>query len=259
MRKLAFLGAIAGAGLAALLASQRSQAADRFDSPAAAAPSPTAAAPSPTADINDVYTWMDGPKLVLAMAVSAGDMGSQTFGPDVQYVFHVHSKEQLEIGAPDTGIETRIICTFASDTSSQCWVTDGATVKDYIAGDPSAPTGVISQSGKLHLFAGRRAAPSFFNLQGLRATAAAIKLRFTQNPTVQLDASGCPTNLSDNEVRGIAGLLDDLIAGQPPCGAERDCFATLNAKMIVLQLDPTLVNAGQNAVLGVWASTHAAP
>lgn len=249
MKKFAFIGGAIGLGLVALLASQRSQAADHLDSP-------SVALPSPTADINDVFTWMDGPKLVLAMSISPGDVDSRTFGPDVQYVFHVHSKSQLGV---EVGAETRVICTFASNISAQCWVTAGTAVKDYIAGDPSDPAGIISQSGKLHLFAGRRGDPFFFNLQGFRAAIAALKQRFGENPQVQFDASGCPTNLSNNEVGAIAGLLDDQIAGQPPCGAQQDCFATLNTKMIVLQLDPTLVNAGANTTIGVWASTHAAP
>ena len=150
MKRFAFLGGVAGLGLVALLASQRSQAADHLDSPGVALP-------SPTADINDVFTWMDGPKLVLAMSISPGDVDSRTFGPDVQYVFHVHSKAELGLGAQPVGAETRVICTFASNTSAQCWVTAGTAVKDYIAGDPSDPAGIISQSGKLHLFAGRRA------------------------------------------------------------------------------------------------------
>lgn len=239
-------------GLWALLAGPRSQAADHLDSPGAAAP-------SPTADINDVFTWMDGPKLIVAMSVSPGDVDSRAFGPDVQYVFHIHSKALLGIDDPGVGTESRVICTFASNTSAQCWVTQGSTVKDYVAGDPSDPTGVVSQSGKLHLFAGRRSDPFFFNLQGFRAATTALKQRFMATPPVQLDASGCPTNLTDTEVRGIATLLDDPIAGQPPCGAQPDCFAAQNVKMIVLQLDPTLVLAGQNTTLGVWASTHAAP
>jgi hypothetical protein len=138
-------------GLAALLASQRSQAADHLDSPGVATP-------SPTADINDVYTWMDGSNLVLAMSVSPGDMDSRTFGPDVQYVFHVHSKEQLGLDVPGVGSETRVLCTFESNTSAQCWVTQGGTVKDYIAGDPSEPAGAVRQNTTIGIWASTHAA-----------------------------------------------------------------------------------------------------
>ena len=45
-------------------------------------------------DINDVYAWMsaDGGKVNLVMTVSPADPGDRTFGPSVQYVFHVTSK-----------------------------------------------------------------------------------------------------------------------------------------------------------------------
>lgn len=255
MKRFAFLGGAAGLGLGliALLAAQRSQAADHLDSPAVAMP-------SPNADINDVFTWMDGSNINLAMSVSPGDVETRTFGPDVQYVFHVHSKAQIGVGTPGVGTETRVLCTFASSTSAQCWVLEGSTVKDYVSGDPSDPAGITSQSGKVRLFAGRRSDPFFFNLQGFRAAITALTNRFGQNPQIQLDAAGCPTNLSNNEAATIMGLLDDPIAGQPPCAATgKDCFANLNVKIILVQLDKSLVNNGQNTAVGVWASTHAAP
>jgi hypothetical protein len=253
LKKIAFLGGAVGLGLVALLAAQRSQAADHLDSP-------SVSMPSPNADINDVFTWMDGPNLNLAMSVSPADVETRTFGPDVQYVFHVHSKPQLGVGVQGVGSETRVICTFASNTSAQCWVVEGTTIKDYVTGDPSSTAGITSPSGKVHLFAGRRSDPFFFNLQGFRAAIAALTTRFGQNPQIQYDAAGCPTNLSNNETAAVAGLLDDQIAGQPPCAATgKDCFANLNVKIILVQLDKSLVNNGQNTAVGVWASTHAAP
>lgn len=253
MKKLAFLGGCAGLGLAALLATQRGHAADHLDSPTLAT--------SPLADINDVYSWMDEDRLNLAMSVSPGDVESRTFGPEVQYVFHVHSKAMIGVGIPGTGVETRVLCKFASNTSVDCWVTDIAgRVKDYIKGDPSDPAGITSKSGKVRMFAGRRSDPFFFNLQGFRTTVTSLVTRFGQQPTVAFDAAGCPNGLSAAEAQAAAASLGAQVQGQPPCSTtQRDCFAELNVKIILVQLDKTLVNSGNNVAVGVWASTHTAP
>jgi hypothetical protein len=134
LKKLAFVGGVlvAGAGLTALLvAGQRSEAADHFDAPATQA--------NIMADIADVYTWMtsDGGKMNLAMTLPAGD-GTHHFGPSVQYVFHVTSILRYPMPGDPAGTETKVICTFASDTMVQCWVGD----KDYVKGDPSNTAGI---------------------------------------------------------------------------------------------------------------------
>ena len=252
MKKLAFLGGAAGLGLVASLAAQRSQAADHLDSP------PLLAAP--TADINDLYAWMDGTNVNLAMSVSPADSPARTFGPAVQYVFHIHSKAQLGVGVAGLGRETRVICTFASNTSARCWVVEGTVIKDYIAGDPSGTQGISSRSGKVRLFAGPRADPSTFNLQGFRKATADLKARFAAPPAVQLDEAGCPKNLTAQEAGGYFSSLGAEVPGQPPCSpAGRDCFAEQNVRILLIQLDRSLVNFGQNTAIGVWASTHAAP
>jgi hypothetical protein len=253
LKKLAFLGGCAGLGLAALLATQRGHAADHLDSPTLAT--------SPLADINNVYSWMDGDQLNLAMSVSQGDDESRTFGPDVQYVFHVHSKAMIGVGVPGTGVETRVVCQLASNTSGECWVTDvGARVKDYVKGDPSDPAGVMSKSGKVRMFAGRRSDPFFFNLQGFRTAIATLVTRLGQQPPVSFDPAGCPTGLSAADAQAAAVSLGAQVPGQPPCSmTQRDCFAELNVKIILVQLDRSLVNSGNNFSVGVWASTHATP
>jgi hypothetical protein len=233
----------------ALLAGHLGHAADRVDSPTLAAP--------PMADIADVYTWMDGTKLNLAMTLSQADVDTRTFGPDVQYVFHVHSKAGIGIGVAGTGTETRIVCTFQSNTSSQCWVTDAAgAVKDYISGDPSNTAGTSSSSGKIRLFAGKRSDPFFFNLQGFREAIKAVK---AASPTLTFDAAGCPNNLTNPQVQAVAANLGAAIpVGEAPCpNATRDCFAALNVKVLLVQVEKSLVIAGSNTAVGVWASTHA--
>jgi hypothetical protein len=255
LKKLAFLGGAAGLGVLALLAVQhQSHAADHLDSPTLAT--------SPLADINDVYAWMDGSNLNLALTVSPADDGTRAFGPTVQYVFHVHSKAQLGVGIPGIGTETRVICELQSDTNGQCWVVDvaGSTTKDHVTGNPSATAGITSSSGKVKLFAGRRSDPFFFNLQGFRRAIELVRLRFGSTPTVTFDAAGCPSNLTNNQVLGFTAALGAQVPGQPPCSpTSRDCFADLNVKVILVQLDKALVNTGSNFSVGVWASTHTKP
>ena len=253
MKKLALVGGVlvTGAGLAALLVANRtSEAADHLDGPAASA--------NPMADINDVYTWMtsDGSKMNLAMTVSPGDDGSRHFGTSVQYVFHVTSIPSFGMA----GTETKVICTFASDTSAQCWVGD----KDYVKGDPSATAGITSTDGKVRVFAGHRSDPFFFNLQGFRDAVAFVDANAGGLPK---DSHFCPDlsvatagNDADNLriMLGTTGVA--RTPAQAPCPAgQLDCFAGLNVMAIVLQVDKTLLNSGANTITSVWASTHTTP
>ena len=249
MKRLAFAGGVTGLGaLALLLASQLGHAEPW---------TPSALVAEPMADINDVYTWMDGERLTLAMSISPVDEQARAFGPGVQYVFHVHSKAGIGVFEAGTGIETRVICTFQSNTSAQCWVVDaGGQVRDYLTGDPSDPAGLTSASGAVRLFAGRRSDPRFFNLQGFRAAVTAIR-----GVTQTRDAAGCPSNLSNGTVQNVVAQLGAANPmSEPPCPAnQRDCFLDLNVRVVVVQLDKSLVNAAPNHTVGVWASTHAGP
>lgn len=252
MKKLAYLGVLAGLGSAAALAT-RGHAADHLDAPAAAQ--------NPLADIADVYAWGDGAKVNLAMTVSPGDDGTRELGPGVQYVFHVTSKATQANDTPPVGItggsETQVLCTFASPTSARCWVRDMAGVKDFIEGDPSNPNGITSVSGKIRLFAGRRSDPFFFNLQGFRDAVAAVEA--TPELGRMPDAAGCPDGLTEIQV---AGVRDELVktpaTTQAPCPPNvKDCFGALNVLAIVVQVDKGLVNTPDNKYIAVWASTHA--
>jgi uncharacterized protein DUF4331 len=259
LKKLALLGGAGGLGLVALLAWHHStQAADHADSPSIT---------NFLADINDVYAWTtsDATKLNLAISTSPFDDG-RAFDPAVQYVFHLSSKAGLGVGNPD-GIETRVICTFASNTSIQCWVVDGATVKDFVTGDPSNTAGLASADGKLKVFAGRRSDPFFFNLGGFN-TAIKAAHDLAAAGQIQFDAMGCPNKCgaggADVGCVATAGQVRTILksppANAPPCPAtDTDCFKTLNVLMLVVQLDKGLVNTGANTTVGVWASTHAAP
>src|SRR5262245_17828538 len=95
-------------------------------------------ATTPMADIADVYTWMTGANLHLVMDVSPRDDDTNAFGPSVSYVFHVTSKDRVNVPQPG-GTETQVICRFETNTSVQCWVVSAGVTKDYVTGDPSSP------------------------------------------------------------------------------------------------------------------------
>ena len=263
MKKLSLIaGGVASLGLATLLATH-SYAADHGDS--------TTLLTTPLSDINDVYTWMnaDASKLNLVMTVSPVDPGTRAFTDAVQYVFHVTSKA----GGPtmtvaqnmQTDVETKVICTFASNTSAQCWVVAGTTVKGYITGDPSSATGITSADGKIKLFAGRRSDPFFFNLQGFRNAVTDVHDAVGAG-AITVNKFGCATggiSATDITFAGLRTKLSTLQVtgtGVPACSiTEIDCFKNFNVMAIVLQVDKTLFNSGTNTILSVWGSTHAKP
>ncbi|MBA3456068.1 MAG: DUF4331 family protein [Deltaproteobacteria bacterium] len=255
MKQLAFLGAGVAVGCALLLAG-RGHAADHIDSDT------LAAAPLAMGDINDVYAWMssDGSKVNLVMTVSPADPGGRSFGPGVQYVFHLTSKAGAAadvVNKPASGVTTTVICTFPSTAMAQCWVNGGSGVKDYVSGDASNTAGTTSSSGKLRLFAGRRSDPFFFNLQGFRAGTAQLN---TFRGAAISNQANCPQLSPTN-----AGIVRTTLAATQttattPCPANQpDCFANLNVMALVVQVDKSLVNAPNNTILSVWGSTHMVP
>jgi hypothetical protein len=256
LKKLSLIaGGVAGLALTALLATP-SRAADHLDS--------SSLAGNPMGDINDVFTWMnsDATKMNLAMTVSPGDDNTRHFGPTVQYVFHVRSRAGLTgamvVGQPG-GVETNVICTFASDTSAQCWVVTGTTVKAYVKGDPSATTGLSSADGKIKVFAGRRSDPFFFNLQGFRDAIAAVG---AAAGTLMYNTAGCPTSLPDLTVANLVNVLKGQsvngATGVPACSITvKDCFAAFNVEALVVQVDKTLLLNGTDFFVSVYGSTHA--
>jgi hypothetical protein len=210
----------------------------------------TAALPalSPMADITDVYAWMSGSKLNLVMDVSPRDDGTNAFGPAVLYAFHLTSKPRLGLAEPG-GTETQVICRFDSNTSAQCWVVSSGATKDYVIGDPSNTAGVTSPSGRVKVFAGRRSDPAFFNLSGFNTAMAGFAPQLGLPGTA--DGAGCPAGVLADKFVTLRTQL-----GNPP-GTGSDSFAASNVMAIVVQIDPALVNTGNNTVVAVWGSTHA--
>jgi hypothetical protein len=250
LKKLAFrIAATSGLGLVALLLAHEVRAADHIDSPTLSA--------SPVSDINDVYAWMtpDKQRVNLVMTLSPADNGLRKFGPGVQYVFHVTSKPGIGIGQTD-GTETKIICTFESNTAMKCWIGDNP-VKDYVEGDPSQVSGAKSDSRKVVVFAGRRSDPFFFNLQGFRDAVTLVKSLVA---TLTFDAAGCPNNLTDVQVASVRTKLQEGAQGTlatAPCAQDHaDCFKHLRTMAIILQVDKSLLLDSGHNVIAVWGSTH---
>jgi hypothetical protein len=251
LKKLALLG---GVGALAVLVLGRApiQAADHLDGPT------IRMSQNAMADISDVYAWMtsDAAKVNLALTVSPADPGTNHFNDSVQYVFHVQS----HAGFQTPGIETKIICTFQSDTNGQCWVVDpDGRVIDYVSGDLSGSTGRESRSGKLRVFAGRRSDPFFFNLSGFRTAVATVKAA----GTLQKDAAGCPTFANatvPSTLRSQLQAVPNNTTDNGPCPqGERDCFLDFNVMAIVVQVDKDELLRDNHKLVSVWASTHAAP
>lgn len=207
--------------------------ADHLDSPATKA--------DPTVDINDLYSFMDGSNLVLAMTVFPAATTGAKFSDKVQYVIHTSSGAAFGT----TTASEDVICTFDTAQKIQCW----AGTDEYVTGDASAAAGVASADGKFKVFAGLRADPFFFNLDGFKHAVATVE----GAGSLPADTSGCPT--LDN---ATAAALRTQLQTAPDGGAPQDFFKSLNGLAIVVSLDKSLVTKG-GAIVSTWASTHKAP
>jgi hypothetical protein len=211
-------------------------------------------------DIGDVYAWTNGSGTItnvnLAMTVSPADMGSNSFGPSIQYVFHAtsHAGTSNAVAFADPGTESKVICTFTSNTAAKCWVVQGTTVKDYVSGDPS--TAMTSADGKMKVFAGRRSDPFFFNLAGFKTAVMAVE---NNAAALTFDAAGCPAvpTATAALLRGALTTASPVAVG--PCPANQaDCFKNFDVMAIVLQVDKSLLLQNTDHLLSVWGSTHMA-
>lgn len=116
--------------------------ADHQDGPATTA--------EPPADINDVYSWIDGSNVVLAMTVyPAAPTGAQ-FSDNVQYVFHTAS---AATGLGTVADPVDVIATFDATQKIKLWV----GTSEYVTGDASPTAGLTSADGMVKVFAGLRA------------------------------------------------------------------------------------------------------
>jgi hypothetical protein len=228
MRRIEIAAAIAGA---AFFAAPLAQAADHLDGPAATL--------DPAADITDVYTWLDGDRVVFVLNVAPKAMSTSQFSDKVQYVLHTSSG--VSFGA--TAAPMDIIATFDASQKISLWV--GAD--EYVTGDASQAAGLMTDSGKVKVFAGLREDPFFFNLDGFKATVSAVEAAASM---LTFDGSGCPAL-----DQGTSTALVTQLKSDPTGAAGKDFFAGLNVLSIVVSVDKSLVTSG-GPVLAVWGSTH---
>jgi hypothetical protein len=228
------LAAVAGAAaIAGYAVSARS--ADHLDGPAATG--------APTKDITDVFTWMDGNNVVLAMLVYPNAPTGTKFDNHVQYVMHTASAATFGAGGTNP---VDVIATFDTGTPQkiQLWV--GAN--EYVTGDPSATTGLASADGKVKVFAGLRADPFFFNLDGLKQTAVDVE---GAAASLTFNDAGCP--LLDG---GTAGALAGQLSHAADGGAAANNFAAFNELAIVVTVDKSLLTQNGAPLMTMWAGTY---
>lgn len=237
---LKWMVVVAGAGLAtAVIHPRLARSADHLDAPNQM---------DPAADINDVYTFLDGANAVFAMTVYPAASDTAKFSDAVQYVMHTTSGASFGMA----GNDYNIICTFDAAQAISCW----AGTDEYVTGNPSAAAGLSSKSGKLKVFAGRRGDPFFFNLAGFRNTDKFV----TDNAgALTFDDAGCPNTGAPGTGIGST-VLQPKLKGDPDggTGAAVDFFEKLNTLAIVVSIDKSLVTKGGQYV-SVWASTHKKP
>ena len=228
--------AICAAAAACLLAPAVARAADHADGPTATA--------DPASDITDVYAWTssDGARVNLIMNVFPAASSTSKFSNTTQYVFHTKSRASFGVAA--TG-SLDIVCTFDTAQTIQCWAGG-----EYVKGSASSKTGLASTSGKLKVFAGLRDDPFFFNLDGFKATASAVK---SAKASLTFDAAGCPA-LDANTSNALVTQLKSAPGG----GAAVDHFNGLNVLSIVLSVDKSLLTSG-GSLVSVWGATYRAP
>jgi hypothetical protein len=235
MRLRPALGSLAAlAGVAAVIGySASALSADHQDSPATMA--------APTADINDVYSWVDGTNVVLAMTVYPAAPTGALFDDNVQYVFHTASVASFG-GANPTNVD--VIATFDATQKIKLWV----GTSEYVTGDASSTSGLASADGKVKVFAGLRADPFFFNLDGFKNTVATVE---SVAGGLTFDDAGCPALNAGQET-----LLVGQLGSAPDGGPAVNHFATFNGLAIIVSVDKTLLDKG-GPIMSVWSGTYA--
>ena len=236
---LKWMVVVGGACLAtAIIHPRLARSADHLDAPATIAEHP--------ADINDVYAFLPSAELaagtathaVFAMTVFPAAPADAKFSDAVQYVLHAQSGKVF----PATTDDYNIICTFDAAQKAQCW---GGT-DEYATGDASQAAGISSADGKFKVFAGLRADPFFFNLDGFKDTIATVD---GAKAFLKFNDAGCPA-VDGNTSNTLVTKL-----GTTDGGTAVDFFKKLNGLAIVVQVDKTLVTKG-GPVVSVWGSTH---
>lgn len=244
------LGALVFAGAA--IVGAPAFAADHLDGDAAVA--------DPSSDINDVFTWMDGDKLVLAMTVNPFADADATFSSAVQFAWHVDAYPSLasSLSAGPT-VTTTVQCEFDDAQMLQCWVHRDGEILDYVMGDASSEEGVASNDGTTQAFAGLRADPFFFYLTGFNDARSAVLSEVNAgNVDIATNGTACP-ELTTAPNGGQLGLLGDTLSAAGPTAQTLNNFRNANTLAIVLEVDSSFFVDPEASQLAVHASTHAKP
>jgi hypothetical protein len=230
---------VGGACLAtAVIHPRLARSADHLDAPATIA--------EPAADLADVYAFLPSAELaggaathvVFALTVFPAAPADAKFSDTVSYVLHAQSGASF----PTTTSDYNIICQFDTAQKASCW---GGT-DEFVTGDASAATGISSADGKFKVFAGLRADPFFFNLDGFKDTVNTVD---AVKGSLAFNDAGCPAIDGANSALLVGKL------GHTDGGTAVDFFKKLNALAIIVEIDKTLVTKG-GPVLSVWGSTH---
>lgn len=195
---------------------------------------------TPPADITDVYTWIDGDRVVLVMNVFAFATIESKFDDKTQYWFHTTSGTMFG----ESKVPLDVVCTFDAAQMVSCWAGG-----EYVTGDASKEAGISSESGKMKVFAGLRDDPFYFNLSGFKATTDFV----TANAgSLMLDAAGCPAVDAGLSAMLVA-MLKENGNGMPGV----DDFAGKNVLSLVVSLDKTFMTEG-GPIMSVWGATRVA-
>ena len=199
----------------------------------------------PSSDITDVYAWAGADKLTLIMNVSPIATPASKFSDAVQYVFHMESSAGYKM----PGEKTDIVCTFDAAQMITCLLgTPGDKIIDTVTGDANKTTGITSDTLKMKVFAGYRADPFYFNLEGFNDATSTVKGLASG---LTFDGSGCPAVDAAGSTL-LIGQLQGTKLGMSPAA---NFFGALNVLSIVIELDKATITGGGNTV-AVWASTH---
>lgn len=214
-------------------------AADHLDSPAVKL--------AAQADINDVYSFMDGDQAVLVMTVYPAAPVDAKFSDTTQYIFHTTSGNIFGEKAKTLDI----VCTFTKEQMITCMAGEGPAMPalDRATGDAHVDAGLASEAGEMTIYAGLRKDPFYFNLAGFKK---AVSVVVGAAGGLVFDATGCPTLDNGTSMALVTQLKSN---DMDPPGAPEDFFATLDTLAIIVKVNKTLLTKG-GPIVSTWGSTN---
>ena len=159
------------------------------------------------------------------------------FSDAIDYVFHTQSRAAC--GKPP-GASLDIVCRFDRGDEFVCRAGHHRH-RGEVGRIHHAP------HAKMHVFAGLRDDPFFFNLDGFKHAAATVR---SVKGALTYDAAGCPALDA-----ATSALLVDMLKTDPNGKSPVDHFANLNVLALVISIDKALVTRG-GPLLSVWGATH---